>query len=147
MRWCLSPQAPRAARRHASGWRAPLCGHPRCPPGAAILQGGAVLPRPEHRLLPAPCLTRASRTPRAPRHPTAGCLTLPAAAAPPPSRPVGVPGLARGALRRVGASFPSSVHGLPWRAAVAGSRRRCEQEAPGGSASPLHGGSSPGLRL
>lgn len=27
----------RPARRHGGCWRAPLCGHPRCPPGAAAL--------------------------------------------------------------------------------------------------------------
>lgn len=46
-------------RRHGGGWRAPLCGHPRCPLGAAALQGHRQqcpersLPHPKHRYSPA----------------------------------------------------------------------------------------------
>lgn len=147
-RW-LPPQASRAARRHGGGWRAPLCGHPGCLPRAAALQRHHK-PCPERGLpqLPtrAPFLTTARRTPRAPRHATARRLTPPVAAAPPPSRPVGVPGW-RWQPPGVRLIPPRPVYLGGQAAGAAGSRRRCEQEARGGSAAPLHGGSSPALRL
>lgn len=121
------------------------CRPPRAPQ-AVPRAGSAAAPHPGHQYLPASFLPTESRTPRAPRHATAGRLTLPAAAAPPPSRPVGAPGWRWEPLGvRLIPPCPAYLGGQA--AGAAGSRRRCEQEARGGSAAALHGGSSPALRL
>lgn len=141
-----------AARRVLAGssLRAPALPTRGCrplrAPQAVPRAGSAAAPHPGHRYLPASFLTTVRRTPRAPRHATAGHLTLPAAAAPPPSRPIGALGW-RWEPLGVRLIPPCPVYLGGQAAGAAGSRRRCEQEARGGSAAALHGGSSPALRL
>lgn len=136
-----------AARRGLAGsaLRAPGLPTPSCRPPVAPQAvpgaGFAATPHPEHRSSP----QRAGH-PAPPATPQPGASRLPWRPHLRPPAPSG---------SRAGAGSPLGVRLIPPRpaylggqaAGAAGSRRRCEQEARGGSAAPLHGGSSPALRL
>jgi len=105
--------------RRGGGWRAPLGGHPLCPLRAAALQAPQLFPSPiPHRSEPGHPAPPATPQPGASRFPR-GLPLLP------PGCPIGVPGLALGAL---GGPASPSLRGLPWRgppaAGGAASRRQ-----------------------